>query len=217
MKRLLVVAHPLSDSQCGQLARDAEDALVKAGHEVRINDLYATGFNPALTKAERASYCASFRRSQLEGEIAELHWAEALALIVPTWWLGCPAILKGWFDRVWAPRVAYHHGADLGRIGPRLTALRRVIRLPADQAFEPYSDRRKIPSRSGMVRRARFRYLKGSSANRIMPTAAQADRWLRSRTFAKSLISRNKICESQRTQSTDPLNNPTHQRLGPLV
>ena len=94
-----------------------------------IIDLYAAGFNPALTEAERASYYASFDRSRLEGEIADLLWAEALVLIFPTWWFGFPAILKGWFDRVWAPGVAYDHAADLGRIRPRLTALRRVIAI----------------------------------------------------------------------------------------
>jgi putative NADPH-quinone reductase len=129
MKCLLVLAHPLSDSLCGQFGRDARDALVKAGHEVRRVDLYAAGFNPALTAAERASYYASFDRSQLEGEIADLLWTEALVLIFPTWWFGFPAILKGWFDRVWAPGVAYDHATDLGRIRPRLTALRRVIAI----------------------------------------------------------------------------------------
>jgi putative NADPH-quinone reductase len=53
--------------------------------------------------------------------------AEALVLVFPTWWLGFPAILKGWFDRVWAPGAAYDHGADLGPIRPRLDRLRRAL------------------------------------------------------------------------------------------
>jgi len=53
--------------------------------------------------------------------------AEALVLVFPTWWFGFPAILKGWFDRVWAPGIAYDHASDLGPIKPRLRCLRRAL------------------------------------------------------------------------------------------
>jgi len=33
--------------------------------------------------------------------------AEGLVLVFPIWWFGFPAVLKGWFDRVWAPGFAY--------------------------------------------------------------------------------------------------------------
>jgi putative NADPH-quinone reductase len=52
--------------------------------------------------------------------------AEALVLVFPTWWFGFPAILKGWFDRVWAPGIAYDHASDFGPIKPRLHQLRKV-------------------------------------------------------------------------------------------
>lgn len=38
-----------------------------------------------------------------------------------------PAILKGWFDRVWAPGIAYDHATDLGPIKPRLHKLQKVL------------------------------------------------------------------------------------------
>ena len=50
--------------------------------------------------------------------------AEAIALVFPTWWFGFPAILKGWFDRVWGPGIAYDHAGDFGPIKPRLNRLR---------------------------------------------------------------------------------------------
>ncbi|MGL5003077.1 MAG: NAD(P)H-dependent oxidoreductase, partial [Casimicrobium sp.] len=68
-----------------------------------------------------------FDRCALENEIAQLQDAETLVLVFPTWWFGMPAILKGWFDRVWAPGVAYDHASDLGAIKPRLDNLRHTL------------------------------------------------------------------------------------------
>lgn len=128
MKCLVVVAHPLADSLCHTLARSAIETLSAAGHEVAVEDLYRSGFDAALGVAERQSYYgARFDGSAVQGQIDRLLAAEALVLVFPTWWFGFPAILKGWFDRVWAPGVAYDHADDLGSIRPRLHHLRRAF------------------------------------------------------------------------------------------
>lgn len=127
MKCLVVVAHPLPDSLCRSLARFATERLEAAGHEVSVEDLYGAGFQAALTEAERQSYYATaFDASSVSGEAARLSEAEALVLVFPTWWYGFPAILKGWFDRVWAPGIAFDHASNFGPIKPRLK-LRRVL------------------------------------------------------------------------------------------
>lgn len=130
MHCLLVTAHPLQDSLCAHLARGAEAALIRAGHSVQHEDLYASSFSPALTGAERQSYyLPAYDGSATAGQIARLRTAEALVLCFPTWWFGFPAVLKGWFDRVWAPGVAYDHAEGLGLIRPRLTGLRQVLAI----------------------------------------------------------------------------------------
>ncbi len=129
MKCLVVVAHPLTDSFCHALTEASLEALKEAGHEHRLADLYRSGFSPCLTAAERASYYQDFDASALTREIDDLLWAEAVLLIFPTWWFGPPAILKGWFDRVWAPGVAYDHAGDLGPIKPRLGQLKQVLAI----------------------------------------------------------------------------------------
>ncbi len=48
-------------------------------------------------------------------------------MVFPTWWFGFPAVLKGWFDRVWAPGLAYDHAPGFGPMIPRLSALREVL------------------------------------------------------------------------------------------
>ncbi len=128
MKCLIVTTHPLNDSLCKLLARHVENKLTQIGHEVTIEDLYAENFEPALTAPERKSYYGeSYDSSNIAEQANRLQDAEALVLLFPTWWFGFPAMLKGWFDRVWGPGVAYDHASDFGPIKPRLDNLRKVL------------------------------------------------------------------------------------------
>lgn len=130
MKCLIVVAHPVPESLCHTLARAAADTLRSGGHEVAIEDLCRTSFPPSLTFSERQSYYVHpFDASAIQPQVERLLAAEALVLAFPTWWFGFPAVLKGWFDRVWAPGIAYDHASDLGPITPRLHNLRRTLAI----------------------------------------------------------------------------------------
>jgi len=132
MNCLVVIAHPSPESLCRTLADKAIDVLRAAGHEVIVEDLYRNKFAPALTAAERASYYGPrYEAAAVRAEIERLRAAEGLVLCFPTWWFGFPAILKGWFDRAWAPGVAYDHADDLGPIKPRLQGLRKVLAVTA--------------------------------------------------------------------------------------
>lgn len=122
---LIVTAHPLAQSLCHHLAAHAEAQARATGWAVTRRDL-AQGFDPCLTEVERASYYSGYKGRAAE-EMAELATAEVLILVFPTWWFGFPAVLKGWFDRVWAPGVAFDHSADFGPMLPRLTGLRHVL------------------------------------------------------------------------------------------
>lgn len=128
MKCLVVKAHPLSESLCASLADRVVGTLSATGHSVEVEDLYAEGFAASLTEAERASYYAGpYAWQEVVPQVERLLAAEAIVLVFPTWWFGFPAILKGWFDRVWAPGVAYDHADQYGPIKPRLVNLRHML------------------------------------------------------------------------------------------
>ncbi|MDK2595555.1 NAD(P)H-dependent oxidoreductase [Pseudoalteromonas obscura] len=127
MNCLVVLAHPLENSLCKHLAEKTIKRLESKGYTVTVKDLYQEKFDPVLTKGERESYYQSqFDQSQIELDIAQLKQAESLVLIFPTWWFSFPAILKGWFDRIWAPGHAYEHASDYGPIKQSLTNLKEM-------------------------------------------------------------------------------------------
>ncbi|SLN35497.1 NAD(P)H-dependent oxidoreductase [Ruegeria meonggei] len=127
MKCLVVISHPLHGSLCRHLSEKVVEQLIQSGHSVVIEDLYDQEFDPALSTEERGSFYDVYDASRVAEQVKHLQEAEALVLVFPTWWFGFPAILKGWFDRVWGPGIAFDHSSDLGSITPRLNALRHVL------------------------------------------------------------------------------------------
>ena len=126
---LLVSCHPLADSLCNHLVARVKQGLADHPIEIEHLDLYDTNFDARLSAAERIGYHkGEFDASALEEEIAALQRAEILVLVFPTWWFGMPALLKGWFDRVWAPGIAFGPPTKRGgRIIPKLEGLKHCL------------------------------------------------------------------------------------------
>ena len=146
MRYLVVYAHPVEDSFVAALHRCAVAALREAGHTVDDCDLYAEGFQPALSRAARIAYhdVGDNRAAVDEGDRAPARVRRA-GVRFPTWWYGMPAMLKGYIDRVWLPGVAFELAG--GRTRPLLheyRALRRgddlrlaVVAQQADRRSQP--------------------------------------------------------------------------------
>ncbi len=130
MRCLVVMAHPLDSSLCATLSKRVVTTLRARGHDVAFEDLYTNRFDAALSAAERAMYYTDqTATTAVSAEASRLLSAQSLVLVFPTWWFSFPAILKGWFDRVWTPGVAFEHHEALGPITPRLTNLREVLAI----------------------------------------------------------------------------------------
>jgi len=126
MNVLCVLAHPEPESFTASLARHGMNAVEQGGHVADIADLYDMQFDPVSDRRnfigaanpdrfdqqveERfASAHASFS-GDLAREMNRLRACNVLVLQFPLWWLGMPAIMKGWIDRVFAIGVAYGGG-----------------------------------------------------------------------------------------------------------
>lgn len=127
MRVLVIYAHPLADSLTSALHGVIIDTLRRGGHEVDDCDLYADGFDPVLSARERRAYnTATPDLSAVADHVKRLRAAEALVLCFPTWWYGMPAILKGYFDRVWANTVAFELPEGGGAIRPALNHIKKM-------------------------------------------------------------------------------------------
>jgi putative NADPH-quinone reductase len=126
MRVLVIYCHPRPDSFSAALRDAAVDGLTASGHSVELRDLYAEGFDPVLSTHQRGAYFDETESVHgVEDHVAALRRADWLVLVYPTWWFGVPAMLKGWFDRVWLPGVAFHLGGPRVMV-PLLTNIRRI-------------------------------------------------------------------------------------------
>ena len=126
MHVLVIYCHPVETSYAASLHRAVVDNLKAAGHTVDDCDLYAEGFDPVMSREERLGYHdVPANRQALASHIERLQRADALVLCFPTWCFGLPAMLKGWFDRLLMPGVAFDL-SDPANVKPMLTHLKRI-------------------------------------------------------------------------------------------
>jgi len=131
MNALIVYAHHEPSSFAAAMLATAVETLRGAGHTVTVSDLYAMGFDPV---SDRRNFRTVFDATRLRQQTEEAHAAqvdgfeptlrdemrklaecELLVFVFPIWWLGLPAILKGWVDRVFAAGFAYGGGRYFGK------------------------------------------------------------------------------------------------------
>ena len=108
---LIVYCHPSRNSFTNVVKDSFVKGLKEAGHSYQISDLYAEKFNPVMSKDEylREGFY------NLEAPVAEdvlaeqekINASDVIVFIYPDFWTASPAMLEGWFQRVWTYGFAY--------------------------------------------------------------------------------------------------------------
>jgi NAD(P)H dehydrogenase (quinone) len=105
MRVHIVYAHPSDESFTHAVLQAFLTGVADAGGEATMSDLYAMGFRSELSLEEYLRGYNSVPEDLMPSDVAaerdKLLAANAWAFVYPVWWTDCPAILKGWFDRVW--------------------------------------------------------------------------------------------------------------------
>jgi NAD(P)H dehydrogenase (quinone) len=126
MRVLVLFAHPVETSFNAALHSAILGALKSAGHEVDDCDLYQENFDPRLTREERLGYHEVGPNIEpVKSYVERLQAANALVLSFPVWNFGYPAILKGFFDRVFLPGVSFDLTPE-GGVAPKLQNIRKM-------------------------------------------------------------------------------------------
>lgn len=125
MRVLVIHSHPVEESFNKALFKLVCDSLAKAGHDVDACDLYAEGFDPVMSAHDRRIYHSYPENTELvKPYVDRLRAAEALVFVTPVWNFGFPAMLKGYFDRVWTMGVSFD--LEDGKLTPTLRHIRKV-------------------------------------------------------------------------------------------
>lgn len=116
MNTLAVLAHPNRHSYTGALFDAVTSGMAANGkHTVETADLYAENFDPCFQPEDFAQFQGGALPVGLLAEQQRVARADALAFVFPVWWWSFPAILKGWFDRVFSDGWAYSFKPGLSR------------------------------------------------------------------------------------------------------
>lgn len=160
MNVLWIQAHPEARSLNGFLAASGQRTLREEGHAVEVSDLYAMGWKPVVgaadyahDPADRFQVAAAAQRAHenhqvsadIRAEQDKIDRADTIVVQFPMWWFGMPAILKGWFDRVWHQGYAYGHRGPNGEwigYGDGFLAGKRALAVVTTGGTAPlYSER----------------------------------------------------------------------------
>lgn len=108
---LVVYCHPSENSFTNIIKNSFIKGLEDAGHTYVISDLYKEGFNPVMSESEyirEGFYRLDMNVSQdVIREQERINTSDVIVYIYPDFWTASPAMLEGWFQRVWTYGFAY--------------------------------------------------------------------------------------------------------------
>ncbi len=123
---MIFYANPVATSFGPALHTEVVTTLRARGHEIDDCGLYLEAFDPVMSERERIEYHDTTTAKPRVALFADrLLAADALVLLYPLWNEGFPAILKGFFDRVYIPGVSFKIGPN-GAATPNLQKLKKL-------------------------------------------------------------------------------------------
>lgn len=120
MNILIVYSHPSEKSYTFEIFTHLKNILAAQKWNVEVSDLYANNFQSIMTATEyqregNADTALPVPKDVIE-EQQKIENADCIIFLYPVWWSDCPAMMKGWFDRVYSVGYAYGQKPDLPKM-----------------------------------------------------------------------------------------------------
>lgn len=133
MRVMVVHAHPVETSFNRSLFNAVCETLRAKGDEVDALNLYDDEFQAVMSRQERLEYhdVPGNLTALTKPYVDRLRAADKLVFVHPVWNYGYPAILKGFFDRIFLPGVSFvlvggDGQADKGKLVPAMKNIKKV-------------------------------------------------------------------------------------------
>ena len=126
MNALIIYSHPNPDSYNGAVLTKVKETLTNKGVQFKIKDLYQMKWNPVLSLADIKELYSGKVPQDIAVEQEDVRQADVLIFIYPIWWFERPAMLKGWFDRVFSQGFSYRFTEE-GMVEGLLKGKRAVV------------------------------------------------------------------------------------------
>ncbi|MFC3757702.1 NAD(P)H-dependent oxidoreductase [Chryseobacterium tructae] len=138
MKKIVVInGHPDQESFNAAIADSYINSAIASGAEVRYIALGKLNFNPNLQFGYR-------QRMELEPDLVKalenIQWSDHQVWIHPVWWLGMPAIMKGFFDRAFLPGITFKSNKKGSSEGLLNAKSARIITTAGDVSLKVYEE-----------------------------------------------------------------------------
>lgn len=106
-KILIINSHPRKDSLCDALASEYRRGAEDGKHKVHYVTLRNLKFDPIMRQKHGEEHIKMENCLLLQQKL--IKQCEHIVIITPVWWMGVPALLKGYLDRVFTTGFAFSY------------------------------------------------------------------------------------------------------------
>ncbi|MBQ2823304.1 MAG: NAD(P)H-dependent oxidoreductase [Oscillospiraceae bacterium] len=144
MNVFVVYCHPSSESFTYKVKEQFVKGLEAVGHSYEISDLYKMNFNSVFSEQEYLREAFYKLEAPIPDDVrieqSKINNADAIVFIYPDFWTDAPAMLGGWFQRVWTYGYAYGDAPTMKKLekalflvtmGGKLSDKKRQIQVEA--------------------------------------------------------------------------------------
>lgn len=137
MNTTIIISNPNKNSFNQNIMDNVIKGIEKCGKNYSIIDLYQDEFNPVMTSEEVKLYTKGESDDNLVKKYQNiLKESDEIVLIFPIWWNNVPAMLKGFFDKVFIKEFAFEEKNN--RPKGKLSHIKKGILITTSESDTQY-------------------------------------------------------------------------------